>query len=123
MAVTSIMSTEAEINQKLGANVNTNFTDAMKTAAGLQGESVINSITRFNWSDWFAGSPNADVKGILSDFVSSFVALQAIIYDMSGFTSRYEAETMLDVLRDGMMRNISLLRDKKTKEFITGEDT
>ena len=123
MAVTSIMTTEGEIDQKLGANVSTSFTETMKNAAVLQGESLVNGIARFNFSDWFAGSPNVDVKALLSDIVSSFVAMQGISYDMSGFTSRFEAETMLDVLRDGMLRNISILRDKKTQDFITGEDT
>jgi hypothetical protein len=37
---------------------------------------------------------------------------------MSGFTSRAEAQTMLDVLRDGALRGIILLRDKKVEDFL-----
>lgn len=121
MAVTSIMTTEAEIDQKLGAGVGA-FTETMKDAAVLQGESMVNVVARFNFSDWFAGSPNADVKGLLSDIVSSFVAIQGITYDMSGYSSRIEAEDMINVLRDGMLRGLSILRDKKAQDFITGED-
>ncbi len=123
MAVTSIMTTEGEIDQKLGANVSASFTETMKNAAVLQGEALVNVTARFNFSDWFAGSPNADVKGLLSDIVSSFVAIQGVAYDMAGFTSRIEAENMINVLRDSMLRGLSIIRDKKAQDFITGEDT
>ena len=125
MVMTSIMTTEAEVTQKLGDNISTGFTDAMMTAAGLQGESMVNVVARFNFSDWFAGSPNADVKGILSDIVSSFVAIQGITYKMSGqdgAKSRIEGEDQINVLRDGMLRGLSIIRDKKNQDFITGED-
>ena len=125
MVMTSIMTTEAEVDQKTGDNVSTGFTDTMKTAAGLQGESMVNVVARFNFSDWFVGSPNADVKGLLSDIVSSFVAIQGIAYKMSGqdgAKSRIEAEDQINVLRDGMLRGLSIIRDKKAQDFITGED-
>lgn len=125
MVMTSIMTTEAEVDQKTGDNVSTNFTDTMKTAAGLQGESMVNVVARFNFSDWFAGSPNADVKGLLSDIVSSFVAIQGIAYKMSGqdaAKNRIEAEDQINVLRDSMLRGLSIIRDKKAQDFITGED-
>ena len=126
MVVTSIMSTEAEINEKLGENIDLSFTDAMKTAAGLRAESMINVVSRFNFSDWFAGTPNVDVKGILSDIVSSFVAIEGIRFKMSGddgTKNRIEAEDQINILRDGMLRGLSIIRDKKAQDFITGEDT
>ena len=126
MAVTTIMSTEAEINQKLGDNISTGFTDDMKTAAGLQAESFVNTATKFNWSDWFAGSPNADVKGLLSDIVSSLVAIEGLTYKptgQDGNMNRIEFEDKINILRDGILRNISILRDKATQKFIQEEDT
>lgn len=115
-----IMTTEAEIQQKSGANVNVAFDTTMMTASNLRAESIINCFTRRNWSDDFAGL-NVDVKQILSDFCSSFVAIEAISYDMSGYTSRGEAESIITVLRDGMLRNMQILRDKNTETFIDGE--
>ena len=126
MVVTTIMSTEAEINQKLGDNISTDFTDAMKTAAGLQAESLINVVARFNFSDWFAGSPNADVKGLLSEIVCNFIAIQGWRYKptgQDGNTNRIEFEDKVNILRDGMLRGLSLIRDKKAQTFIRGEDT
>ena len=112
-----IMTTEAEIQQKSGAGVNVAFNITMMTAANLRAESIINSATRYNWSDAY-GTLNADVKGILSDFCSSFVAIEAICYDLSGYTSRIEAEDMINVLRDGMLRDMMILRDIKTQTFM-----
>ena len=120
MAVTSIMTSEVEIDAKAGANASGAFTDPMKDAAVLQGESMVNDLTRFNFSDAVTAGLNADVQGIFSDVVSSFVAIQWIAFDMSGFTSRIEAEDMINVLRDGMLRGLSLIRDKKVQDFING---
>ncbi len=114
-----IMTTEAEIQQKSGANVNTNFDTTAMTASNLRGESVINCATRRNWSDDF-GTLNTDVKQILSDFCSSFVAIEAISFDMDSI-GRSTAESMITVLRDGMLRNMQILRDKKVETFIDGE--
>jgi hypothetical protein len=37
---------------------------------------------------------------------------------MSGFTSRVEAEDMINILRDGALRGLSILRDKKAQQFL-----
>ena len=117
MASTHIMTTEAECKQKAGAGVSASFSDAMYTAAGLQGESLVNCVCRYNFSDTWA-TDNVDVKGLISDVVSSYVAIQAICYDMSGYTSRIEAENMINVLRDGLLRGLGILRDIKIRDFI-----
>ena len=82
-----------------------------------QAEALINTVTRFNWSDAYAGL-NTDTKGILKEVASNIAAIYVIQYDMSGYTSRIEAEDMINVLRDAALRGLSLLRDKKAKEFI-----
>ena len=118
MAVTSIMTTEGEITSKEGANVSASLTDAMHDAWVLQAESFVNVFCRQNFSDSYAAL-NADVKHIFSDVVSSMVAIQGIMYDMSGYSSREEAEDMVTMLRDGILRNLSALRDKKNQKFAT----
>jgi len=114
-----IMTTEAEIEQKSGAGVNAAFDTTAMTASNLRAESVINAVSRYNWSDAYAGL-NVDVKGILSDFCSSFVAIEAISYDMSGYTSRVEAEDMVNILRDGLLRNMQIIKEIKSQTFIIG---
>ncbi len=118
MADDGIYTTNAAIAAKAGANVNTTaITIAETDKYVLQVESTINCMTRFNWSDAFAGL-NADVKGILLETSTAMCAMYAIQYDMSGFSSRIEAETMLDVLRDAALRGISLLKDQKVRAFM-----
>lgn len=115
------MCTEDDIVVKAGANVNA--TIALSTATITKwadnAEAFINSATRINYSDT-AAALNDDVKGILRDTCSSLAGMNLIRYDMSGYTSIYEAETMLDVLRDTYMMGISMLRDKKVTTFVDG---
>lgn len=119
MAFTGIMCAEADIDQRTGANVSAAYTDVMKTAACLCAESTVNVMCKFNFSDpYTAATLNVDVKYILTDVVASLVAIQAICYDMSGYTSRSEAENIITVLRDAVLRGLSILRDKKPQDFL-----
>ena len=117
MAHTGIFATSDEILVKAGENYDTSITEARINALCLQAESVINVVTRKNWSDAYA-SLNADAKGILSLAASNLVAIYIISYNMAGYSSRPEAETMLNVLHDGYTQAISILRDKKMETFI-----
>ena len=120
MTFTGITATEAQIDQKTGANVSASYTDTMKTQALLMAESEINGIMRLNFSDDWAGQ-DVDVKYLVTKYTSASVAIEAIKYDMSGYTSRAEAKAMIDVLAWEMTRAIQFLKDKKTTTFITGE--
>lgn len=64
MAHTGIFATSDEILVKAGEKYDTSVTEARINALCLQAESIINVMTRYNWSDAYA-SLNADVKGIL----------------------------------------------------------
>jgi len=81
MAYTGITATEAEIDQKSGANVSTAFTDTMKTQSLLQAENHLNVETVKNWSDDFGGL-DVDVKSLVTAYTSSWVAIDAINYDV-----------------------------------------
>ena len=120
MADTGIFATTAEVQRKAGANASATATsEAYINDFMTQVESQINSVTRFNWSDAYSGL-NADTKGILKEVSSNLAAIYFIQYDMSGFTSRVEAEDMINVLRDAALRGLSLLKDQKRKTFISG---
>ena len=82
-----------------------------------EAESTINVASRYNFIDNYT-SLNSDVKLILREVATNLAAINAIQYDMSGYTSRVEAEDMINVLRDGALRGLSLLRDKKAQDFI-----
>jgi len=121
MADTGIFCTTAEVARKAGANASaTSVAEAYVNQYVAEAESEINSVTRYNWSDNYAGL-SADVKSILKSAASNLAAIYVITYDMSGFTSRTEAEDMINVLRDGYLRALSILIDKKVQDFMVGE--
>ena len=118
MADTGIFCTGAEVERKAGANASaTSSAEAYTNDYIAQAESEINAMCRYNFSDNYA-SLNDDTKMILKAAASNLAAIYVITYDMSGFTSRIEAESMINVLRDAALREISILRDKKTQDFI-----
>lgn len=118
MVDTGIFCTGSEVAMKAGAG-------ASATAKGetylnsyiSQAESFINSAARYNFSDAY-GSLNADTKGVLKDAASNLAAIYVVTYDMSGYTSRIEAEDIINVLRDAALRDVALLKDKKVTDFI-----
>ena len=114
MAYTGITATEAEIDQKSGANVSLAFTDTMKTQALLQHENFLNVETGKNWSDDFGGL-DVDVKSLVTMYTASGVAMDAINYDMDGY-GRIQAQTMLDVLNNIMTRCMTVLKDKSSSQ-------
>ena len=85
----------------------------------LDVEAVVNCMTRYDWSTKDAATAlNLTVRGILIDTGACLAAIEGITWDMSGFTSRVEAEDMINVLRDTALRNMSILRDKKVQRFM-----
>jgi len=87
----------------------------------LDVEAIINCVTRYDWSSLDStATMHASVRGILVDTGACLAAIEGISWDMSGFTSRIEAEDMINILRDRALFNISILRDKsKVQKFIT----
>ena len=113
-----IFCTSEAIVRKAGANINSVIETsgaAIKEWSG-EAESYINHVTRRNWSDDYAGL-NDDVKKILEEAASAEAAQYVINYDANGI-GRSHAELRLDFLRDKVIAKTSLLRDKKTEEFM-----
>jgi len=100
-----------------GVNSDIRISGAILAAWSDQAEGVANAITRKDWIADYAGV-KANFKGILSDLSSDLIATRIVNYDMSGYTSRSEAQTILDVLRDNIIRNIETLKDDKNKEVM-----
>ena len=118
MADTGIFATTLEVQRKAGANASsTSKAEAYVNDYMTQAESLINVITRANWSDSYSGL-NVDVKGVLKEIASNLAAIYVITYDLSGYTSRVEAEDMINVLRDAALRGMSILKDKKPQDFM-----
>ena len=118
MVDTGIFCTTAEVERKAGANCSaTSKAEAYTNDYVSQAESHINCLCRYNFSDNYAAL-NADVKSLLKEIASNLAAIYVIQYDMSGFTTRIEAEDMINILRDAALRGLSILRDKKVQDFV-----
>ena len=118
MVDTGIFATTAEVARKAGANASaTSVAEAYVNDYMTQVEAYINTVTRVNYSDSYSGL-NVDKKGILKEVASNLAAIYVINYDMSGFNSLAEAKAMVDLLRDGAMRGLALLKDKNHTDFI-----
>lgn len=111
--------TSGAIIAKAGLNANSTATlsGVMLSKWNDQAEAVINTTTRKDWTTNYS-SIKTNFKGILDDIASDMVAMRIINYDMSVFTSRTEAQTMLDVLRDNISRNLEVLKDQKVQEVM-----
>ena len=118
MADDGIFATNAEIARKAGANASAVSVAVAYTDDFIaQAESEINALTRVNWSDLYAGL-DADVKAILKEAGTNLAAMYVISYDMSNFSSRQEATTMLDLLRDSYLRALGVLREIQVQRFV-----
>ena len=118
MADTGIFATTAEVERKVGAGASTiSKAEAYVNDYMTQAESFINSATTFNWSDAFS-TLNVDVKGILKQAASAFAAIMVIRYDMSGYTSRNEAITMINSLTLEFNEAMKELNVKDKQKFI-----
>tara|TARA_Y100000310_G_C20587970_1_gene766448 strand:+ start:314 stop:664 length:351 start_codon:yes stop_codon:yes gene_type:complete len=67
--------------------------------------------------DWLANPPLAHVSGAITKAVAAMIATDIISYDMGGYTSRLEAQTMLDKLDDEKETIIRQLAEKENQEF------
>jgi len=120
MAFTAIMTTETSVQAKAGDGRSSDFSEAMQNDAVLRAESQVNTIARYNFSDNYA-TLNADVKHIISEIVSSLVAIEWIAYDYTGYLNgAREAEGKINYLNNQILLNKSLLLDKETQRFING---
>lgn len=110
--------TSAAILRKAGLNVNSTAaaSNAMIANFSDQAEGKIVLETRRDFISSYS-SLNQGVKWALDDCTSSLAAIMLINYDMSGYTSRTEAQTMLDVLSDNATRTLAVLKDFKSAEI------
>lgn len=112
------LSSSAAIVAKAGANANAtaaaSYTLLSNWCDDSEGEII--QLTRRDWITSYSNLADGTKKA-LAKYVSSAAAKSLINYDMSGYTSRMEAQTMLDKLTDDCTRLASELKDFKSGEI------
>lgn len=118
MADDGIFTKNADIQAMAGANANTTAKAVAATDIYvLNVEAFINNYCHYNFSDKYT-TLNVDFQGLLKECGACLCAMRVIQWDMSGFTSRAEAQTMLDFLWATSARDLKTLSDKVAQEFM-----
>ena len=73
--------------------------------------------TRYDWVTNYA-SVGTNYKGILGNVAANMIAKMIINYNMDGYTSRAEAQTMLNVLYDDIADYLRDLKDKAVQDVM-----
>ncbi len=110
---------DAQILELCGAGAHTDVKAAgFFDAIIIRCEGIVACATRVDWVAITAAVLDDNVEGILADATGCLAAIIGITFDMSGYTSRVEAEDLVNVLRDRYLLAISILRDKKVQKFM-----
>ena len=119
MAEEGTLAINADVLKKAGANASTTSTAEAYTNFYIkQGEGQLSTSARYDWITNYSSISTVG-KHILRDAASSYAAIFAVNYDMSGFTSRQESLIMINILWAGFQKVITLLeKDNTYKEFI-----
>ena len=106
--MTWTLCTSSAIKRKAGAKAF--ISDALIADAQDEAEGEIVLQTR---RDWVTDYDNVDakIKPALASACSALAAMKVIEYDMSGFTSRLETQTMLDLLFDNYNKNLAAVKE------------
>jgi len=103
---------------KAGAGANTTSASVQYISNYVQSaQSVLNARTKKNWTDAYAAL-NEDVKYIVDEIISDLAAIKVINYDMSGYTSRLEAEGMKLTLMNEAEKYIAELKDVDIQKWM-----
>lgn len=97
-----------------GANADMNWGRAINAA-----ESTVQAVTRKDWISIYS-TLTSGAKLIIEDVVGSLAANTAIMHDLSLYPSRIVGEDMININRDTALRGMSILRDTKVQDWITG---
>ena len=113
--------TSGAIIFKAGANASSAATTSGAMLADFcdEAEGQFCFRTRFDWvANW--ADVGANFKPAIADAVSDLAAMKVMNYDMSGYTSRQEAGTMLDILNNNSTQIVTDAKDFKTQDTANG---
>ena len=112
------LATEQDVKDRMGLNANSTI-----MASGLiiqryieDAEGVVVGATKIDWITDIT-KVTASVKLLLAVCVSAHAAKEIINYDMSGYSSRAEAVTMLNVNENTFTKRLVELKDLDTNKL------
>ena len=120
MVEAGTLATNADVEKYAGANCSAiSKAEAYTNVYLVAAEAIIGAATRYDWVTNHA-SLDTEAQELLRQATATLAAVFVISYDMSGFTSRIEAENMINInfkmYRDAM----KLLDEQKTVKYLGG---
>lgn len=104
---------------KAGAGCATGLPDANVEQLINEAEAFLNVLCRYNWIDNYANL-NADIQDILNEAASNLAAIYCIMYDMSSYSSRIEAEDMINILWARFQQCVAILKEQNSVTYMKG---
>ena len=93
---TTIVADTTNVAGFMGSGVDAGFTTTMQDIVGVYTEAFLCVLVKYdivtNWA-----SLNAIYKLIFSEYACRMIAIEGIKYNMAGYTSRIEAEDMINI--------------------------
>jgi len=118
MAYNGTLITEAELAFYEGANVAAGGkTEAAHNMSVLHAEAFLVDLLKYDVVANF-GTLNTTSKLMLSEYVGRASAITAIMYDLSGFTTRIEAEDMINIHIFRMNEIVRILEQDGVQDFM-----
>lgn len=114
---TIMLADTTDVDGFMGKNVDAGFTETMQDLVGVYTEAYLCNLTKFdlitNWT-----SLNAVYKLMFSEYVARSIAVAAIQYEMNGYTSRVEAEDLLNIHLFRITEIIKILNQASVQDFM-----
>ena len=118
MAFSHALVTEAELNAMAGENVDvTGWVEANKQAWANQAGGFLCGFCKYDLITNVA-TLTAQGKQIFAEYIARYAAMSGIAYNMAGFTSRIEAEDMINIHVYRMQAIEKLLTTEGIKNYL-----
>ena len=114
---TTIIADTTDVDGFMGKNVDAGFTETMQDLVGVYTEAYLCNLVEYdivtNWA-----SLNVVFKLMFSEYACRAIAVAAIQYEMNAFTSRVEAEDMINIHIFRMDQIEEKLKNQSTQDFM-----
>ena len=114
---TVMLADTTDVDGFMGANVNAGFTETMEDLVGVYTETYLCNLVKYDAvTNW--GTMNAIYKLMFSEYVARTIAIEAIKYEMNSYTSRVEAEDLINIHLARLAEIKELLENADIQDFI-----
>ena len=114
---TTMLADTTDVAGFMGVGVDAGFTVTMQDLVGVYAEAFLCNLVKYdavtNWA-----SLNAIYKLMMSEYVARSIAVEAIKYEMAGYTSRVEAEDLINIHYARMQEIKEILEKVDVQDFM-----